>query len=96
MRSVSGTMSSRELSNFLVKDSVNLTDKCAMLKYFSEHFNTAGDLFDSLNSDLKKSAGQNEPAVVSSWMVNCSFHFVPVSEVCNALRKVDSKISWSR
>jgi len=81
-----------ELPNFLVKDSVNLTDKCAMLNYLNEHFITAGHLFDSFNSDLKSHALTDEPSVVSRPPVDCSFHFEP-SEVHSVLKKLDSKKS---
>ena len=72
---------------------VNLTDKCAMLNYFNEHFITAGHLFDRFNSDLKSTVLTDEPPVVSCLPVDCSFHFNPVSisEVRSALKRLDSK-----
>lgn len=88
MRSASG-------AKFLVKDSGNLTDKGAILNYFNEHFITAGHLFDSLNNDLKNTALNKEPAVVSHPLLDCTSHFEPVSvsEVCSALKRLDSKKS---
>ena len=71
VRSASGAISSTEFSD---KDSVNLTDKCAMLNYLNEHFITAGHLFDSFNSDLKSHALTDEPSVVNRPPVDYSFN----------------------
>lgn len=67
VRSVSGAMSYDELPKFLVKYSVNLTDKCAVRSYFDDHLITAGNLFCSLNGDFESTTLNNEPAVLSNY-----------------------------
>ena len=94
VRSVSDTTSSTELPNFLVKDSVHLSDKNAMLDYFNEHFITAGHLFNSFNGNPKRANGTVERPAVSP-PADYSFNFDPVAiaDVRNALQRLDSKKS---
>lgn len=71
-------MSSSKLPNFFFQR-LSEPDKYAMLNNFNEHFITAGHLFDSLNSDFKTIAWNNEPAAFSCTSVDCCFHFDPLS-----------------
>lgn len=61
---------------FFLDEILKLINKqCALLNYFNEHFITAGNLFASINSDLKSNALNYEPSVGSFPPVDCCFAF---------------------
>lgn len=86
-------VSANELPSFLSKDGAKLTEESKMLRFFNEHFISAGCLFDSLSagkSGTKLSAGSEIP-FGGECLAHCSFKFssLSIGEVLSELKSLD-------
>lgn len=89
-------MITNDLPSSLITQSGTLSDKSAILNCFNDHFISAGSLFESLNPELTNiglaSVNTSLTSRAVSGPITCPFEFmsVSVSEVHNALKKLDT------